>query len=161
MAKEEPSLLCFTSELAKCMHCGVCSGSCPSGRHLSLNIRRLLRRARMGKDVFNDPALWMCTTCYTCQQRCPRGINIVDSVLELRRIAVHKGVMLPSHRKVAALLLEHGHAVPIDAENRSKRLALGLSELPDTVHSCPDALDEVKALLGSCGFDELIVEDKE
>ncbi len=151
----------FNSEMAKCMHCGVCSGSCPSGRYLSLNIRRLLRRARIDKDVLNDQDLWMCTTCYTCQERCPRGINIVDFVLELRRFAVHKGIMLPYHRKVAALLLEHGHAVPIDAENRSKRLSLGLNELPDTVHSHPDALDEVKALLGSCEFDVLIAENEE
>lgn len=147
------------NDILKCMHCGICTGSCPSGRHMSLNIRRLLRKVRTDRSVLSDDTLWMCTTCYNCQERCPRGIDIVDTILEVREIAVHEGLMLPEHRNVGELLIEHGHAVPIDAENKTKRKALGLNELPPTVHSDPDALAEVKKLLSYCKFDELVLDE--
>ncbi|AFV23584.1 CoB--CoM heterodisulfide reductase subunit C [Methanolobus psychrophilus R15] len=140
----------------KCMQCGVCSGSCPSGRHTALNIRRLVRKAARTTDVLKDEQLWMCTTCYNCQERCPRDIDIVDVVLTLRSIAVHEGIMLAEHTKVSELLLEYGHAVPIDEERRKQRVELGLEEMPLTVHKYPDDLKEVKSLLISCGFDSLL-----
>ncbi|TGC09764.1 CoB--CoM heterodisulfide reductase subunit C [Methanolobus halotolerans] len=140
----------------KCMQCGVCSGSCPSGRHTSLNIRKLVRKAAKTADVLHDEQLWMCTTCYNCQERCPRNIDIVDAVLMIRKVAVHEGIMHSEHRKVSELLLEHGHAVPIDKDNREKRIKLGLNELPETVHKYAEELEEVKILLTSCGFDRLL-----
>ena len=123
-----------------------------------LNIRRLVRRAARDPTVMEDESLWMCTTCYNCQERCPRGIRIVDAVLRIREIAVRKGIILDTHRKVAGLLLETGHAVPIDDDNIEKRKQLGLSELPSTVHSVPEALEDVKKLLKSCDFEEIVGE---
>lgn len=144
------------SSIYKCMQCGVCSGSCPSGRHTSLNIRKLVRKAAKDGSVLWDKELWMCTTCYNCQERCPRNIDIVDAVLAIRAAAAHEGIMHPDHRKVSELLLEYGHAVPIDEKNRKKRISLGLNELPETVHKYPEDLKEVKILLASCGFDRLL-----
>lgn len=138
------------------MQCGVCSGSCPSGRHTSLNIRKIVRNATKNTDVLRDEQLWMCTTCYNCQERCPRNIDIVDSVLAIRTLAVREGIMLEEHRNVGKLLVEYGHAVPIDENNKVKRTKLGLEELPETVHKYPDGLEEVKTLLKSCGFEELL-----
>jgi heterodisulfide reductase subunit C len=54
------------------------------------------------------------------------------------------------------LLIEYGHAVPIDEKNKKKRTELGLEELPETVHKYPDELEEVKILLNSCAFEELL-----
>ncbi len=143
-------------DIFKCMQCGVCSGSCPSGRHTSLNIRKLVRKAARNSDVIREEELWMCTTCYNCQERCPRNIDIVDAVLGIRTLAAHEGIMHSEHRKVSELLLEHGHAVPIDEENRKKRVEIGLEELPETVHKYPEELEEIKKLLSSCGFDRLL-----
>lgn len=144
------------AEIMKCMQCGVCSGSCPSGRHTSLNIRKIVRNATRTTDVLNDEQLWMCTTCYNCQERCPRNIDIVDSVLAIRAVAVREGIMLEEHRNVGKLLVKHGHAVPIDEKNKLKRTSLGLEELPETVHKYSEGLEEVKTLLKSCGFEELL-----
>jgi heterodisulfide reductase subunit C len=138
------------------MQCGVCSGSCPSGRHTSLNIRKIVRNATRTTDVLKDEQLWMCTTCYNCQERCPRNIDIVDSILAIRAIAVREGIMLKEHQNVCRLLIEYGHAVPIDEKNKKKRTELGLEELPETVHKYPDELEEVKILLNSCAFEELL-----
>ncbi|MEZ5334127.1 MAG: CoB--CoM heterodisulfide reductase subunit C [Methanolobus sp.] len=138
------------------MQCGICSGSCPSGRNTSLNIRKLIKKAGKTTDILSDEQLWMCTTCYNCQERCPRGIEIVDILLDIRAISAYYGKILPEHRKVCEMLLEYGHAVPINNENKMKRTAIGLEELPETVHKYEQDLEEVKQLLESCGFDELI-----
>jgi len=145
----------------KCMQCGICSSSCPSGRHTSLNIRKLVKAAGKTPEILDNMELWMCTTCYNCQERCPREIDIVDILLDIRAVAAHYGKILPEHRYVCKMLLEHGHAVPINEENKKKRTDIGLEELPETVHKYEDGLEEVKKLLASCGFDELITKKEE
>ncbi|MGB9929679.1 MAG: CoB--CoM heterodisulfide reductase subunit C [Methanosarcina sp.] len=146
-------------DVLACMQCGTCTGSCPSGRHTGLNTRRILRDARRNKvEVLSDDSLWLCTTCYTCQERCPRGVPITDALLELRRLAVKEGFMLPEHRKVSELVLECGHAVPLDEETRKKREELGLDPIPETIQKYPEALEQLKTLLRICKFDELTAE---
>lgn len=141
-----------------CMQCGTCTGGCPSGTYTGLNTRRIIQSVRRDKDVLNDDDLWMCTTCYTCQERCPRGIRTVDAILTLRAEAIRQGFMLPAHRKVAQAVLLKGHAVPINDDSMEKREQLGLDRLPNTVHKFPDALEQVKKLLESTGFTELTEE---
>lgn len=146
-------------DVLSCMHCGTCTGSCPSGRHTGLNTRRIIRDARKNRaTVLSDDALWLCTTCYTCQERCPRGIPITDAILELRRLAVREGFMLPEHRRVSEMVLEYGHAVPLDEETKKKREELGLDPIPETVQKYPEALKGLKILLKTCKFDELVAE---
>jgi heterodisulfide reductase subunit C len=140
----------------RCMQCGACSGSCPSGRHTSLNIRKLVKIAGKTTDILSNEELWMCTTCYNCQERCPRNIDIVDILLDIRAISVHYGFIHPEHREVCKMLLEYGHAVPINEENMKKRTDIGMEGLPETVHKYEDGLEEVKTLLASCGFGKLI-----
>ncbi|MCO5382179.1 MAG: CoB--CoM heterodisulfide reductase subunit C [Methanosarcina barkeri] len=146
-------------DVLSCMQCGTCTGSCPSGRHTGLNTRRILRDACKNRaTVLSDEALWLCTTCYTCQERCPRGIPITDALLELRRLAVKEGFMLPQHRLISKMVLECGHAVPLDEETKKKREELGLDPIPETVQKYPEALQELKNLLKACKFDELAAE---
>jgi heterodisulfide reductase subunit C len=110
----------------------------------------------VGRDILHDEDLWMCTTCYTCQERCPREIKIADTILAIRTIAVHEGIMLPAHRKVSQLVLEHGHAVPINDDVKEKREKLKMDPIPGTVHKYPEALADVQTLLRLCEFDKLV-----
>ncbi len=144
------------SKILTCFQCGTCTGSCPSGRYTSLNVRRIVRDS-VKKDISDELELWMCTTCYNCQERCPRGIKITDAILTLRSEAVKKGKILPAHRKVCKFLVKTGHAIPLDDAHSAIRKKIGLGA-PETVHKYPKALKEVKTLLRSTGFDELIKE---
>nr|WP_209622335.1 CoB--CoM heterodisulfide reductase subunit C [Methanolobus bombayensis] len=144
----------------RCMQCGICSSSCPSGRHTSLNIRKIVKIAGKNSDILDNEELWMCTTCYNCHERCPRGIDIVDILLKIRAVAAQSGRILPEHRQVCKMLLECGHAVPINDTNKTKRTEIGLEEMPETVHKYKDGLEEVKKLMTSCGFDELIMQNE-
>lgn len=142
------------SKILTCFQCGTCTGSCPSGKYTSLNVRKIVRDS-IKKDVSEELDLWMCTTCYNCQERCPRGIKVTDAILTLRSAAVKKGRILPAHRKVCNFLIETGHAIPPDEKHTAIREKIGLSQ-PETVCKYPEALKEVKTLLRATGFDELM-----
>lgn len=145
-----------SSKILSCFQCGTCTGTCPSGRYTSLNVRRIVKDS-VKKDISDELELWMCTTCYNCQERCPRGIKVTDAILTLRSEAVKKGKILPAHRKVCGFLIETGHAIPIDDAHSAIREKIGLGA-PETVHKYPEALREVKKILKSTGFDELVKE---
>lgn len=146
-----------------CLQCGTCSSVCPSGRRTAFRTRELMRKALLGlkDEVLSSPDLWLCATCFTCLERCPRQIKVTDAIIIMRNMAVDEGYMLPQHRKTSEKLLETGHAVPIDDANRKKRKDLGLDEVPPTVHSHEDALKDVQTIMERTGFKELIEKDKE
>ena len=145
-----------------CFQCGTCGGSCPSGRRTPYRVRKLVRNCLLGlkDEVISDDALWMCTTCYTCQERCPRGVKIVDVVKQARRIASHAGYMAKAHKMTGVFVLNTGHAVPINDQVKEMRTKIGLPELPPTTHSFPEALKEVQDICKACDFDELIGYDE-
>lgn len=160
MNEELPKVLKAAGlDILSCMQCGTCTGSCPSGRQTALNTRRILRDARKNRvAILFDDALWLCTTCYTCQERCPRNIPITEALLELRRLAIKEGFMLPEHRKISEMVVEFGHAVPLDEETKQKREELGLDPIPETIQKYPEALQELRKLLKACKFDEIVAQ---
>lgn len=144
--------------LRACLQCGTCTGSCPSGRRTAWRIRQIFLRTITGlrEEALSSDDLWNCTTCYTCQERCPRKVRSTDIVRVLRNIAVKEGRIRPEHLKVCELFFKYGHAVPINDEVKATRKRLALSELPPTVHMYPEALKEVLALVDEKGFRALV-----
>lgn len=144
--------------VAICFQCGTCTGACPSGRRTPYRIRQLVRRAVMGlkDDVISDDTIWMCTTCYECQERCPRAIKIVDVVKIVRNYAAQAGYMAPAHKMTGSFVIKTGHGVPINDATMALRKSVGLDKLPPTTHSFPEALEEVQKITKAAGFDKLI-----
>lgn len=144
--------------VAVCFQCGTCTGACPSGRRTPYRIRGVVRRAVMGlkEDVISDDTIWMCTTCYECQERCPRGIKIVDIVKIIRNQAAQAGFMAPAHKMTGSFVIKTGHGVPINDATKALRKSVGLDELPPTTHQFPEALEEVQKIFKATGFDNLI-----
>ncbi|MGQ4911252.1 MAG: CoB--CoM heterodisulfide reductase subunit C [Candidatus Thorarchaeota archaeon] len=146
-----------------CIQCGTCSSVCPSGRRTAFRTREIIRKALLGlkDEVLSSPDLWLCATCLTCLERCPREIKVTDAIIIMRNMAVEEGFMLPQHRKTSQKLLETGHAVPINDANRQMRKELGLKEIPPTVHSSKKALADVKKIMERTGFRKLIEDQTE
>ncbi|MCL2115464.1 MAG: CoB--CoM heterodisulfide reductase subunit C [Methanobrevibacter sp.] len=146
-----------------CFQCGTCTGGCPSGRRTPYRIRQIVRKCLMGlkDEVISDDALWMCTTCYTCQERCPREIKIVEIVKMARNIAAENGFMAPAHKATGSFVIKTGHGVPINDATMELRKRVGLGELPPTTHSFPEALEEVQKICEATGFNDLIGFNKE
>lgn len=83
--------------LVACYQCGTCAGSCPTAPAMRYNPRMILHMLRLGlgERVLDSGAIWLCTACYSCTNRCPRELKITDAMLALRRISVDTGRDLP------------------------------------------------------------------
>ena len=145
-----------------CFQCGTCSGGCPSGRRTPYKVRQIVRKCLLGlkEEVISDESLWMCTTCYTCQERCLRSVKIVEIIKKARNIAAHAGYMAKAHKMTGVFVLNTGHAVPINDNVKALRSKIGLPEVPPTTHAFPEALTEVQKLCKITAFDELIGYDE-
>ena len=145
-----------------CFQCGTCSGSCPSGRRTPYKVRQIVRKCLLGlkEEVITDDALWMCTTCYTCQERCLRSVKIVEIIKKARNIAAHAGYMAKPHKMTGVFVMNTGHGVPINDATKALRVKIGLPEIPPTTHAYPEALEEVQKICKITGFDELIGYDE-
>ncbi|MBD3350655.1 MAG: CoB--CoM heterodisulfide reductase subunit C, partial [Candidatus Lokiarchaeota archaeon] len=145
-----------------CYQCGTCTGGCPSGRRTALRTRAIIRKALLGVDeVLSDPDIWLCSTCYTCYERCPRNVPVTDIIIMLRNLATQKGFIRPSHKGLTHMLIDTGHGVPIpEGEGGEKwrklRESYDLPSLPPTVHSEPGALEEIQTLCESTEFGILV-----
>jgi Fe-S oxidoreductase len=77
-----------------CFQCGTCSAVCPyglfNGNGEKISIRKMVHKAQLGISDFESDALWLCTTCNTCVEQCPRGVGTVELVKNLRRIIVEE-----------------------------------------------------------------------
>ena len=153
-------------KIRACINCGTCTGGCPSGRRTAYRTRSAIGRALTGDEsVLSDIDIWFCSTCYTCAERCPRGIPVTDMIIKLRNIAVEEGYILDAHFGLAnTVFYQTGHAVPANGEANKKwrdlRESYGLPPLPPTVHSYPEAVKECQTLLESVGFTKLMEKAK-
>lgn len=145
-----------------CIQCGKCTGGCPSGRRTAWRVRKILEDTRLGlkEKVFADDDLWNCTTCYTCQERCPRGVHATDIVRIIRNLAVKNGHMKNRHRRVCEIFFRYGHLVPINDEMMKVRKELGLAEIPPTVLSYAEELKGVLKLVEDTGFKKIVEGNK-
>ena len=145
--------------IQNCYQCGTCSGSCPAGARTNYLVRGIIRKALLGlkEECISAPELWYCTTCYTCTDRCPQDVKPTDVIKAIRNIAVAEGYMLENHQKVAAKVIEAGHAVPLDKESWQKlREKVGIEPVPPNASGNPWAVEEIQKITKKSGFDKLI-----
>jgi len=156
----------FTDEIAAnggasvmmCFQCGTCTASCPSGKNTAYRTRKLIRAAQLGlkEETMCSEDLWQCTTCYTCSERCPRDVQIVDVITALRNIAVANGRLYEGHKKVGANLIKVGHTVENNDKIKALRKSLGLPENPPTVMDNAKAMADFDKILELTGFKKLV-----
>ena len=72
-----------------CMQCGTCTASCPNAHAMDLTPRRMWRMLLFGlcEEVFQSRTFWLCSACYTCTLRCPRGLPLAAAMAALKRLA--------------------------------------------------------------------------
>ncbi len=108
-----------------CVQCGKCSAGCPvafESEHTPRNIIRLLQLGRW-KEACESPFLWVCAGCYTCTVRCPRGVQIAEEMLALRRMSFEKNWVMPGEK----LIFHKNFLEMIKKKKRISELSLGLA----------------------------------
>lgn len=79
-------------DIKKCMKCGKCSGSCPSYDEMEYHPHQfvsLLERGRVD-ELVTSGALYKCLSCFTCSERCPRGVDPAKIIEAVRLTAVRQ-----------------------------------------------------------------------
>ncbi|MEL7672165.1 MAG: 4Fe-4S dicluster domain-containing protein [Chloroflexota bacterium] len=79
--------------LDRCLQCGTCGGSCPSGGDMQYTPREIFAMLRAGMDdeVLRSNTAWYCVSCYACTVRCPQGIPITDLMYTIKQKAIAAG----------------------------------------------------------------------
>ena len=67
---------------------------------MDITPRRMWRMAQLGleEQVLSSKAIWLCSLCYRCHVRCPRGIPLTETIVKLKQLALEKGVKSPASR---------------------------------------------------------------
>jgi len=84
-----------------CYQCGTCSAGCPFVEDMDLAPDEVIRYVILDKkEVLNSKTIWLCASCYTCAERCPRDINITKIMEALRQIILRKNIDKTDLRKI-------------------------------------------------------------
>ncbi|MGD2271358.1 MAG: 4Fe-4S dicluster domain-containing protein [Desulfobacterales bacterium] len=75
-----------------CIQCGTCTGSCPNAYAMDFTPRRLWRMVLMGQkdEIFNSKTFGLCSACYFCTLRCPRGLLLTEAMSALKQIGARE-----------------------------------------------------------------------
>ncbi|MEO0116956.1 MAG: (Fe-S)-binding protein [candidate division WOR-3 bacterium] len=111
-----------TKILSNCVQCGRCSGGCPVAMKSNLNVRKILYSFLINNTLPTDgnkSGVWECTTCSTCNQRCPKSCEPLEIILSARANFVERGRISASVIKALENTLLHGNPFGKPKEKRT------------------------------------------
>ncbi|MCS7096112.1 MAG: 4Fe-4S dicluster domain-containing protein [Candidatus Bathyarchaeota archaeon] len=161
MAAQERTSSDFTVEIkqtlggesiTRCYQCGTCASSCPVAKMTDrYNPREVIRLALLGQreNVLGSDTIWLCASCYQCQERCPQEVEIADVIYALRNIAIREGKVPKIYAEFAATLTRDGRLVSMSKFLEKKRIEYGLPPLK------PTGVEAIRKILSATGFDKL------
>jgi fumarate reductase (CoM/CoB) subunit B len=140
--------------LRSCIECLCCVSVCPAmdvTKFLGPTAMRQEMRLSLDPRDANDrvseaveEGLFTCTSCQACWKVCPKDIEIPGKAIErLRALANKKGLTLPRHQEVAALIQSTGRSV-----TRSEPTFL--EQVGDVIEPYGQVKGTVGFLLGVC-----------
>jgi len=115
--------------IAYCFACGTCAASCPvRSVEEKYNPRKIIRMALLGMkdEVLSSDFVWLCSACYSCQERCPQGVKITDIMTVLKNLAIKNGYIHPSLVMQIEPIKKLGRIYEIDDFDNRKREKAGL-----------------------------------
>jgi heterodisulfide reductase subunit C len=76
-----------------CMQCGTCTGSCANAFAMDLTPRHMWRLTQLGEfeRILDSNTFFLCSACYYCTLRCPRGLPLTEAMGSLKRLAAAEG----------------------------------------------------------------------
>lgn len=112
----------------KCFTCGLCTGGCPVASlapeyHPMQNLWDAYYRDTL------SPTIWWCATCYTCQDRCPLDVRMVEIIFLLQRLYVERYGRPEFIAPLVGQVERTGYMGDISAALNRRRQLLGLPPL--------------------------------
>ncbi|UCF73456.1 MAG: (Fe-S)-binding protein [Deltaproteobacteria bacterium] len=120
----------FGDQVLRCSKCGFCQAVCPvfgamlrpsySARGKML----VLKEVMDGTIELNDElieTLFQCTTCNSCLENCPAGVEVPEIIRQVRRDMVHIGSCHPAFEGMNEVLKKHTNIYAEDAPEDFER----------------------------------------
>lgn len=72
-----------------CIQCGTCTASCPNTEFMDITPRHMWRLLLTDHAdfLFSSKSFIMCSSCYYCTLRCPRGLELTTAMSLLKQTA--------------------------------------------------------------------------
>lgn len=114
------------------------------------NPRKIIRMTLLGmKDrVLSSDFIWLCTTCFTCQERCPQDVRITELMRAITNLAVKEGYIHPSFAEQVKAVGSTGRLHKVSDFINKRRVAMGLPPIAG-------GSDEVKEIFKMTGLDKI------
>lgn len=121
--------------ISRCFACGTCTAGCPV-REIDekYNPRKIIHMVLLGmrERVLQSDFIWLCSTCYTCYDRCPQGVQLTSIMTALKNIAAREGYVHPSFKEQNRLVSTFGRLYEVEDFDNKKREKLGLPPIQKT-----------------------------
>ncbi len=146
--------------LLACIQCGVCSSGCTVSQYIDLQPHRVVACLLLGlKDkVLNSNAIWYCSLCHRCTERCPKSVDFSFILALVRNMAVKEGYIPPEYEVSINAVLQHGFTVPYSGDMKKtidrNRAKFGLPEI------IPPKLDELIFIVKETGLEKTLEDAK-
>ncbi len=61
---------------------------------MDITPRMMWRMVQLGMvdEVLHSKTMWLCSICYQCQARCPRGIPLTEAIAKLKQLAIQEKI---------------------------------------------------------------------
>ena len=138
--------------IKRCFSCGTCTAGCPVREVTDrYNPRKIIRMAILGmkKEVLSSQFIWLCSSCYTCFERCPQDVKIPELMNAIKNIAVREGYIPSSFKVQLDLLSSFGRLLEITEFESDRRKELNLPLIQGKT-------EEIKKILQELGLAEKI-----
>jgi heterodisulfide reductase subunit C len=147
--------------LLKCIQCGVCSSGCTVTEYVDMQPHRVVASCLLGlkEEVLASQAIWTCSLCHRCTERCPKNVDYSFILALLRNMAVKEGKIPKEYSGTVVTIYNNGYVVPYtgglkdNIDRRRKRMGL-----PDLV---PPDLNEVRLIIEETGLGSLAKEQED
>jgi heterodisulfide reductase subunit C len=134
--------------IKRCFSCGTCTAGCPVREVTEIyNPRRIIRMALLGlkQEVLSSKFIWLCSSCYTCFERCPQNVKIPELMNAIKNLAVKEGYLPPSMKIQLNLLSSYGRLLEFTDFENEKRQELRLPGIEGKT-------EDVKKIFKKLGF---------
>ncbi len=116
--------------LRTCIQCGSCTASCPTANRMVVSPHRLGRLIRLGmeEEVLASGSYWQCTSCDACSLHCPRGITMMEVIVELKRHARRRGLQPPDEVRLLCEAVREFHNISGEPNRERLRWSTNLPQ---------------------------------
>lgn len=83
-----------------CLSCGGCTATCSAGNLIVFNVRRMGLLLRRGETEGLEKEINKCMLCGKCQLVCPRGINLRNVIMLIKKGIVKFKNTMPEEQYV-------------------------------------------------------------